>query len=147
MAESARPGCPAARVLHHHVHDGGNLIQPKLDPLWREVIFSSKLGKQLGEDDLMLQWLYLARVLQPQAPGFKSNLKSLIPKMTAAVRALFKPSYRDRGDGARDNAPQGKQSVDGGRIEGHWQCASRIDGDIIRTWPRPDPANTTDVVW
>ena len=120
-------------VFGHHINDGRNFVQARLDAVWREAIFGSELGKKRGEDDLMLQWLYLACVLRPQTPSLKGHLKRFILKVAFAVRSIFEPRYRNGGDGPSKNATEGKEAIGDGRVKSHgvpvWYI--RPDADFV----------------
>lgn len=119
---------PAQRgVLGHHINDVRNFGDANSDAIWREAIFGSKIGKKLGEDDLMLQWLYLACVLRPQPPSLKGYLKRLILKVAFAVRSIFDPRHRNGGDGANNDAAKSEQAVNNRRVKAH-----NIPFDYIR---------------
>ena len=73
------------RRLSHGINNLRDFGKPCSDAVWREAVFDSQLGKQLGVDDLMLQWLYLSCVLRPQSPSLKRYLKSLVAEVEATV--------------------------------------------------------------
>lgn len=136
-------------VLGHEVNDGGNLVEPSRNAVFREAIFGSKLAQQVGVDDLMLQWLYLRCVHQPEPPSLKRHLQRLFAKVAAGIRAFFKPRHRDRWNGTQKRPAERKEAVGNSGIKGHGDsCSYRLDADIVlRREEPPIVANVVDVVW
>lgn len=126
------PTKPGGRMLGHGVDNLRDFGKPYPDAVWREAIFGSQLGKQLGVDDLMLQWLYLSCVLGSQPPSFKCYLKGLVAEVAAAVRAFFQPRYRKGWKGSRKSTTEGKKPVDDRGVKSHFCLRmDRIDADLI----------------